>query len=101
MAQAETIRGPVDGESLGQVLAHKHLLTLGTEVRQNYPSYPDPWDEDHRVADAVAKLKECASRGIRTIVDPTVLGLGRYIPGVQITTMLADNPRRSVTGAQA
>lgn len=101
MAQAETIRDPVDGESLGQVLAHKHLLTLGTEVRQNYPSYPDPWDEDHRVADAVAKLKECASRGIRTIVDPTVLGLGRYVPRVQITTMLADNPRRSVTGAQA
>lgn len=101
MAQAETIRGPVDGESLGQVLAHKHLLTLGTEVRQNYPSYPDPWDEDHRVADAVAKLKECASRGIRTIVDPTVLSLGRYIPRVQITTMLAGNPRRYVTGAQA
>jgi phosphotriesterase-related protein len=31
----------------------------------------------------VAKLKECASGGIRTIVDPTVLGLGRYIPRVQ------------------
>ena len=41
MAQAETIRGPVDGESLGKLLAHKHLLTLGTEVRQDYPSYLD------------------------------------------------------------
>ncbi len=82
------------------MLAHKHLHTLGTEVRQNYPGHPDPWDEDHRVADAVAKLKECASRGIRTLVDPTVLGLGRYTPPVQITTMLVDNPRRYLTGAQ-
>jgi predicted metal-dependent phosphotriesterase family hydrolase len=49
----------------------------------------------------VAKLKECASRGIRTIVDPTVLSLGRYILRVQITTTLADNPRRYFTGAQA
>ena len=100
MAEVETVRGPVDVGSLGQVLMHEHLFTLGTEVRQNYPDYPDPWDEDHRVADAVAKLKECASGGIRTIVDPTVLGLGRYIPRVQITTMLVDNPRRYVTGAR-
>ena len=83
MAEVETVRGPVDVGSLGQVLMHEHLFTLGTEIRQNYPDYPDPWDEDHRVADAVAKLKECASGGIRTIVDPTVLGLGRYIPRVQ------------------
>jgi phosphotriesterase-related protein len=101
MAQVETVRGPVDVESMGPVLMHEHLFTLGTEVRQNYPDYPDPWDEDHRVADAVAKLMECASRGIRTIVDPTVLGLGRCIPRVQITTMLAGNPRRYVTGARA
>ena len=83
MAEVETVRGPVDVESMGPVLMHEHLFTLGTELRQNYPDYPDPWDEERRVADAVAKLRECASRGIRTIVDPTVLGLGRYIPRVQ------------------
>ncbi len=83
MAKVETVRAPVDVESLGQVLMHEHLFTTSTELRQNYPDYPDYWDEDYRVADAVAKLKECASRGIATIVDPTVLGLGRYIPRVQ------------------
>ncbi|MGZ6855321.1 MAG: phosphotriesterase family protein, partial [Mycobacteriaceae bacterium] len=41
------------------------------------------WDEDARVADAVAKLTELASRGIDTIVDPTVIGLGRYLPRIQ------------------
>ena len=41
------------------------------------------WDEDERVADAVAKLNELKGLGIDTIVDPTVWGLGRYIPRVQ------------------
>ena len=81
--QVETIRGQVDVQSLGQALMHEHVFTIGTEIRQNYPDYPDRWDEEHRVADAVAKLSECASRGITTIVDPTVIGLGRYIPRIQ------------------
>jgi phosphotriesterase-related protein len=33
------------------------------------------------VADAVTKLGELAAQGVRTIVDPTVIGLGRYIGG--------------------
>jgi phosphotriesterase-related protein len=53
---------------------HKYVFTLGTEIRQNYPDYPDPWDEGARVvADAVTKLAECKPRGITTIVDPTVV----------------------------
>ena len=83
MPQVETVRGPVDVGSLGQVLMHEHVFTIGTEIRQNYPDYPDHWDEEARVADAVAKLTECLSRGISTIVDPTVIGLGRYIPRIQ------------------
>ncbi|MFT4008700.1 MAG: hypothetical protein QM655_01525 [Nocardioidaceae bacterium] len=83
MAQVETVRGPVDVADLGQVLAHEHLFTISTEIRDNYPDYPSTWDEDERVADAVAKLKDVTTRGVRTIVDPTVIGLGRYIPRVQ------------------
>ncbi len=60
MAEVETVRGPVDVGSLGQVLLHEHLFTPGTEMRQNYPDCPDRWDEDYRVADAVTKVKECA-----------------------------------------
>ncbi|NMN99825.1 phosphotriesterase [Gordonia sp. TBRC 11910] len=83
MPVVETVKGQVDVADLGTVLMHEHVFTIGTEIRENYPNYPDPWDEDYRVADAVAKLTEAKSRGVTTIVDPTVIGLGRYIPRIQ------------------
>ncbi|MFT4287192.1 phosphotriesterase [Nocardioides sp.] len=83
MVQVETVRGPIEVAQLGQVLMHEHVFTIGTEIRENYPDYPDRWDEDERVADAVAKLRDMTTRGVRTIVDPTVIGLGRYIPRIQ------------------
>ena len=47
-------------------------------------NYPQEWGaEDERVADAVATLKALAAQGVQTIVDPTVVGLGRYIPRIQ------------------
>jgi phosphotriesterase-related protein len=83
MSNVETVRGQVDSGALGTVLMHEHVFVLGTEMQQNYPDYPNRWDEDARVADAVNKLTEMRSRGIDTIVDPTVIGLGRYIPRIE------------------
>ena len=83
MTTVETVRGPRDVADLGQTLMHEHVFTLGAEIRQNFPQYPDPWDEERRVADAVTKLQELTTRGVTTIVDPTVVGLGRYIPRIQ------------------
>ena len=40
MLMVKTVRGQVDVSSLGQVLMHEHVFTLGTEIRQNYPDYP-------------------------------------------------------------
>jgi phosphotriesterase-related protein len=54
---------------------------LSTEHVQNYGS--SWWNEEVRVADAIAKLNAVHTKGIRTIVDPTVWGLGRYIPRIQ------------------
>jgi phosphotriesterase-related protein len=80
MAQVETVRGPVDTESLGVTLMHEHVFILNEEIRENYPAeYPDGWDEDDQVDDAIAKLTALAGRGCRTVVDPTVIGLGRDI----------------------
>jgi phosphotriesterase-related protein len=76
MAQVETVRGPVDVDSLGCTLMHEHVFILNEEVRQNYAA---DWAEDDRVDDAIAKLSALAARGCQTIVDPTVLGLGRDI----------------------
>jgi len=81
MAQVESVRGPVDTTSLGPTLMHEHVFVLSTEIVENYGV--DWWDEEARVADAVTKLRALVERGIKTIVDPTVIGLGRYIPRVQ------------------
>jgi phosphotriesterase-related protein len=82
MPTVETVRGPKDVAELGSTLMHEHVFFLSTEYMQNYGAGAW-WDEEERVADAVAKLGELTARGITTIVDPTVWGLGRYIPRIQ------------------
>ncbi len=81
MAQVETARGSVDTADLGVTLMHEHVFTLTADVQQNYPA---EWgSEEERVADAVAKLQKAYDAGVRTIVDPTVVGLGRYVPRIE------------------
>jgi phosphotriesterase-related protein len=81
MTQVETARGPVDVARLGTTFMHEHVFILNEEIRQNYP--PADWDEEERVADAAAKLNALKQRGCDTIVDPTVIGLGRDIRRIQ------------------
>ena len=64
---------------LGTTLMHEHVFVLNAEMQQNRTD----WDEEVRVADAIARLNEVAALGVGTIVDVTVLGLGRYIPRLQ------------------
>ncbi|NDZ92936.1 phosphotriesterase [Streptomyces sp. SID6673] len=80
MSIVNTVTGPVDSAELGNVLVHEHVFVLGEEYRQNYQ---DDWDEDGKISDAVRDLRELKNLGIDTILDPTVLGLGRYIPRIQ------------------
>lgn len=81
MATVQTIRGPVDTADLGRTYMHEHIFVLDADVQQNYPS---EWgSENERVADAVDKLKALTAQGICSIADPTVIGLGRYIPRIQ------------------
>lgn len=80
MATVQTARGPVDSSELGTTLMHEHVFVLDTEIQQNYP---EEWgSEEKRVADAVTRLNELKARGVDTIVDLTVLGLGRCIPRI-------------------
>jgi phosphotriesterase-related protein len=81
MAIVETVRGPVDTAELGKTYMHEHVFVLDSDVQQNYPA---EWgSEEDRVAEAVTKLKALAAQGVRSIADPTVVGLGRYIPRIQ------------------
>ncbi|WP_431874959.1 phosphotriesterase family protein [Amycolatopsis sacchari] len=81
MTAVPTAGGVVDSAALGRTYMHEHIFTLTADVQQNFP---EEWgDEETRVADAADKLKALAAQGVRTIVDPTVIGLGRYIPRIQ------------------
>ena len=80
-AAVETATGPVLASELGRVLMHEHVFVISTEIQQNYPK---EWGEEQvRIDDAVARLTELKGNGIDTIVDPTAIGLGRYIPRIQ------------------
>jgi phosphotriesterase-related protein len=84
MAQVNTMRGPIDGASLGATLMHEHIFVLSPDIEKT----SDEWDEEAQRANAVAKLHELKQRGIDTLVDLTVIGLGRYIPRIKAITDL-------------
>lgn len=94
MSAIQSVRGPIDSTELGTTLMHEHIFVLTPDVQQNYP---ENWgDGDSRVADAVSRLEAAYDVGIRTIVDPTVVGLGRYIPTIQ---RIAERVRMNVVVA--
>ena len=81
MSTVQTVRGPIDSKQLGVTLMHEHIFVLSTEIMLNYP---ETWgDEEKRIEDAVARMNELYSRGVQSVVDLTVVGLGRYIPRIQ------------------
>jgi phosphotriesterase-related protein len=80
MGQVNTVRGPIDAEALGATLMHEHVFVRSPEVAANWPT---GWDRTARVAQAVDRLGELKAAGIDTIVDLTVVGLGRDIDLVQ------------------
>jgi phosphotriesterase-related protein len=77
----ETVRGPV--EDLGATLMHEHIFGLSPEILWNWPDIPEGWDLETRAAEAAGKLNALKAHGVDTIVDLTVIGLGRYLPAVQ------------------
>lgn len=80
MGQVNTVRGPIDAEALGATLMHEHVFVRSPEVATNWPT---GWDRATQVSRAVERLQELKGAGIDTIVDLTVVGLGRDIEPVQ------------------
>ena len=80
-ADVETVRGRIAAGNLGVTLMHEHVFVLSPEIMANHP---EGWgDEQAREDTAVDKLNALKAIGVDTIVDPTVIGLGRYIPRIQ------------------
>ncbi|WP_393075625.1 hypothetical protein [Streptomyces sp. LN704] len=94
-SQVQTVGGPVPLDGLGTVLMHEHVFVLSEEFRQ---SLPETWDERERVSDAVRRLKDLVATGVTTIVDPTVIGLGRDVGRVALVNEQVDLNIIAATG---
>ncbi|MGW2154472.1 phosphotriesterase family protein [Nonomuraea sp. NPDC001699] len=92
----ETVRGPV--ADLGATLMHEHVFGLSPEILWNWPDVPEGWDLEKRAREAAAKLDALKAEGVDTIVDLTVVGLGRYVPAVQRVAELTEVNIVAATG---
>jgi phosphotriesterase-related protein len=79
MATLQTLTGTVDSAQLGRTLMHEHIFNLTWEVQGPYPGH-NGWDPEVEVPKAQEKLRELKAAGYDTMVELSVLGLGRDIP---------------------
>src|SRR5581483_7612783 len=86
VATVETVRGPVELARLGPTLMHEHIFVLDPAALAAYGTFWGDayWDETRDVARAAARLRSLVeTTAIRTLVDPTVIGTGRFVPRIQ------------------
>jgi phosphotriesterase-related protein len=76
MAEVQTVTGPVDSGSLGVTLVHEHLRSTSETVREQFPHLYDERRERER---AVQQVRNAMENGVRTIVDPACMDLGRSV----------------------
>ncbi len=80
MATVETVTGPIDTSELGFTLMHEHVFVLTEGLNANFPRL---WNRGARVAAAIAAMREANAHGVQTMVDLTVMGLGRDVATVR------------------
>jgi phosphotriesterase-related protein len=73
----ETMTGPIRTAELGFVLMHEHIIIRSEGLAKNFPQI---WDPQTALDKALALLTALKARGVDTLVDLTVYGLGRDIP---------------------
>lgn len=76
MAQVQTISGPVEDDQLGRTLGHEHITVLTDAVTAQFPHLYDH-DELHRRA--ITAVTGAMEHGVKTLVDPAVMDVGRDI----------------------
>jgi phosphotriesterase-related protein len=86
--EVQTFAGPIRAEELGITLIHEHIFVGHPELDTNFP-HPE-WSPPAAIEQAVQRLARLYELGIRTVVDLTVLGLGRDV--ARIATIAARVP---------
>ncbi|HEY4226482.1 MAG TPA: phosphotriesterase-related protein [Pseudolysinimonas sp.] len=71
----DTVLGPVQIGALGATLMHEHIFSFHSDLGADYP-----WEEEEEfIAGAIDKISRVKQAGIDSIVDLTVVGLGRDV----------------------
>jgi phosphotriesterase-related protein len=74
MATIQSATGPLDTANMGFTLMHEHVVVLWPPM---YQQYPELFDREAQMANAVARLKRAREAGVTTMVDLTPIDLGR------------------------
>jgi phosphotriesterase-related protein len=83
--QVETTAGPIDADQLGKTLIHEHFRSQDEAVALQWPHVHD---EDAEYALAIESAEAVKSHGVKTIVEPTAMLLGR---DVRVSKRIADD----------
>jgi phosphotriesterase-related protein len=77
MPQVQTVTGPVEADELGLTLIHEHFR--GRDESTVFQR-PHLHDEEAEYAEALEMARAVQSHGVRTVVEPTAMMLGRDVP---------------------
>src|SRR4051812_46841242 len=80
MPTVETVQGPVDAGDLGTVLIHEHVRFRDEAVAEQWPGL---YADEAELAAALEAVRAAATRGVRTICDPTAMFGGRDVRFLQ------------------
>jgi phosphotriesterase-related protein len=80
MATVETVGGAVDAGQLGRTLIHEHFFSSDEAVSTQWPHVRD---RDREYELALESAEAVKGHGVKTVVEPTAMLLGRDIPTVQ------------------
>jgi phosphotriesterase-related protein len=84
VATVQTVKGPIDAQAMGLTLIHEHFFSGDEAVSAQWPHVRNRELEFELALEAAAAVK---SHGVRTVVEPTAMLLGR---DVQALIRLAD-----------
>lgn len=80
MAQVQGVGGPIEADQLGLTLIHEHFFSGDEAVTVQWPHVRDH-DQEWKLA--LESAEAVKGHGVRTVVEPTAMLLGRDVPTVQ------------------
>jgi phosphotriesterase-related protein len=80
MGEVQTVAGPIDSSELGKTLIHEHFRGRDEAVAHQWPH---AYDEDEEWSVCIEQANAVKEHGIKTIVEPTAMLLGRNVPLLQ------------------